>query len=77
MTTNQDVFNKVFGVFIAEMLHLQLASNLCTAVGYNPSFSDTGEKLSSSADATARGGANGGMDHFEIFQAVQELIKKT
>lgn len=38
LTTNQDVFNKVFGVFIAEMLHLQLASNLCTAVGYTPTF---------------------------------------
>ncbi|MCC6703138.1 MAG: hypothetical protein IT221_16525 [Fluviicola sp.] len=38
LTTNQDVFNKVFSVFIAEMLHLQLASNLCTAVGYSPSF---------------------------------------
>lgn len=38
LTTNQDVFNKVFSVFIAEMLHLQLASNICTAVGYTPSF---------------------------------------
>lgn len=38
LTTNQQVFNKVFSVFIAEMLHLQLASNLCTAVGHAPSF---------------------------------------
>lgn len=38
LTTNQDVFNKVFSVFIAEMLHLQLASNICTAVGYAPTF---------------------------------------
>lgn len=38
LTTNQDVFNKVFSVFIAEMLHLQLASNICTAVGYSPDF---------------------------------------
>ena len=38
LTTNQDVFNKVFSVFIAEMLHLQLASNICTAVGYTPVF---------------------------------------
>lgn len=38
LTTNQDVFNKVFSVFIAEMLHLQLASNICTSVGYAPTF---------------------------------------
>lgn len=38
LTSNQDVFNKVFGVFIAEMLHLQLAANICTAVGYAPTF---------------------------------------
>ena len=38
LTPNQDVFNKVFSVFIAEMLHLQLASNICTAVGYTPTF---------------------------------------
>lgn len=38
LTTNQDVFNKVFSVFIAEMLHLQLASNISTAVGHTPSF---------------------------------------
>lgn len=38
LTTNQDVFNKVFSVFIAEMLHLQLASNICTAVGHAPTF---------------------------------------
>ncbi len=41
-----------------------------------PSYSDTGTKLDTSADATARGGKNGSMDHFEIFSAVQELIKK-
>lgn len=41
-----------------------------------PSYSDVGVKLDTSADATARGGTNGAMDHFEIFSAVQELIKK-
>lgn len=41
-----------------------------------PSYSDIGKQLPTSADATARGGVNGGMDHFEIFQAVQKLIKK-
>jgi len=37
-TPNQDAFNKIFGVFIAEMLHLQLASNLCKTVGVDPDF---------------------------------------
>ena len=32
---NQDAFNKVFKVFIEEMLHLQIAANLCNAYGDN------------------------------------------
>lgn len=36
---NQMAFNAVFSVYVQEMLHLQLASNLCTAVGHNPKFS--------------------------------------
>lgn len=35
---NQMAFNAIFSVYVQEMLHLQLASNLCTAVGHNPSF---------------------------------------
>lgn len=42
-TPNGQAFNAVFSVFIAEMLHLQLASNICKAVGYSPIY--TGEPL--------------------------------
>lgn len=38
LTPNQDAFNKVFSVFIAEMLHLQMASNISVAIGQVPSF---------------------------------------
>lgn len=37
-TNNDKAFNGVFSVFIAEMLHLQLASNICKAIGVVPSF---------------------------------------
>lgn len=37
-TANERAFNAVFSVFVAEMLHLQLASNMCTAAGFTPSF---------------------------------------
>jgi hypothetical protein len=40
-----------------------------------PSYTDTG-KPAPSRDAAARGGANGAMDHYEIFEAVQELLEK-
>ncbi|RYY85094.1 MAG: hypothetical protein EOO15_17875 [Chitinophagaceae bacterium] len=37
-TANERAFNSVFSVFVAEMLHLQLASNMCNAAGYTPTF---------------------------------------
>jgi hypothetical protein len=37
-TANDHAFNAIFSVFIAEMLHLQLASNICKAVGVTPSY---------------------------------------
>jgi hypothetical protein len=38
---NKKAFNIVFSVFIQEMLHLQMAANLATAVGATPSFTAT------------------------------------
>ncbi|MXV13887.1 ferritin-like domain-containing protein [Hufsiella ginkgonis] len=35
---NKEAFNGIFSVFIAEMLHLQLASNLCNAIGVKPTY---------------------------------------
>jgi hypothetical protein len=35
---NEKAFNGIFSVFIAEMLHLQLASNICKAVGAVPNY---------------------------------------
>ncbi len=35
---NEKAFNALFCVFIAEMLHLQMASNICKAIGVTPSF---------------------------------------
>ncbi len=40
-TANERAFNIVFSVFIQEMLHLQLASNMATVVGVTPNFSRT------------------------------------
>jgi hypothetical protein len=37
-SANQYAYNAIFSVYIQEMLHLQLASNLCTAVGLTPQF---------------------------------------
>ena len=37
-TGNERAFNAVFSVFVAEMLHLQLAANMCNAAGYTPTF---------------------------------------
>jgi hypothetical protein len=37
-TPNQKAFNVIFSVFIQEMLHLQMAANLTTAIGANPCF---------------------------------------
>ncbi|HEX8687167.1 MAG TPA: ferritin-like domain-containing protein, partial [Pyrinomonadaceae bacterium] len=37
-TPNEQAFNHFFSVFIDEMLHLQLASNIAKALGINPSF---------------------------------------
>ncbi|WP_191602341.1 ferritin-like domain-containing protein [Marinomonas algicola] len=38
LTTNETVFNKVYSVFIEEMLHLQLASNMANTIGVTPIF---------------------------------------
>lgn len=38
LTTNEQVFNKVYSVFIEEMLHLQLASNMSSTLGFAPIF---------------------------------------
>lgn len=38
LTINQQVFNGVYSVFIEEMLHLQLASNMASKLGLTPSF---------------------------------------
>ncbi len=35
---NEKAFNTIFSVFVEEMLHLQLASNLATIVGVTPQF---------------------------------------
>lgn len=37
-TANEHAFNVIFSVFIQEMLHLQLASNLARVLGVTPSF---------------------------------------
>jgi hypothetical protein len=42
-TANKKAFNIIFSVFIQEMLHLQLAANMATAIGLTPSF--TGSAL--------------------------------
>jgi hypothetical protein len=39
-TVNEQAFNIIFSVFIQEMLHLQLAANIATAIGVTPSFTD-------------------------------------
>lgn len=36
--TNNQIFNKIFKVFIEEMLHLQMAGNLAKALGVQPTF---------------------------------------
>ena len=37
-TANETAFNVIFSVFTQEMLHLQLAANMATAIGLTPSF---------------------------------------
>ncbi|WP_428249494.1 ferritin-like domain-containing protein [Ferrovibrio sp.] len=37
-TPNQQAYNAIFAVFIEEMLHLQLAANVASALGAQPSF---------------------------------------
>jgi hypothetical protein len=37
-TANEQAFNIIFSVFIQEMLHLQLAANICGAIGVDPDF---------------------------------------
>jgi hypothetical protein len=38
INSNQLAYNAVFSVFVAEMLHLQIVSNLAKAVNYDPKF---------------------------------------
>ncbi|RYU91695.1 hypothetical protein EWM62_07085 [Mucilaginibacter terrigena] len=38
VNSNQLAYNAVFSVFVAEMLHLQIVSNLAKAVNYDPKF---------------------------------------
>lgn len=38
---NKQAFNIIFSVFIQEMLHLQMAANLATAIGHVPCFTDS------------------------------------
>ncbi|MET1256475.1 ferritin-like domain-containing protein [Aliikangiella maris] len=38
LTVNQQVFNKVYSVFVEEMLHLQLAANMSNKLGITPTF---------------------------------------
>src|SRR6478672_364998 len=40
-SANERAFNLVFSVFIQEMLHLQLASNIATAVGCTPNYTSS------------------------------------
>ncbi|XZF14632.1 ferritin-like domain-containing protein [Chitinophagaceae bacterium MMS25-I14] len=40
-TDNDKAFNAIFSVFIAEMLHLQLASNIGKKVGYSPTYTSS------------------------------------
>ena len=40
-TGNEKAFNAIFSVFIAEMLHLQLASNICKAIGLAPTYTSS------------------------------------
>ncbi len=40
-SANERAFNVVFSVFIQEMLHLQLASNIATAVGCTPNYTSS------------------------------------
>ena len=40
-STNDKAFNILFSIFIEEMLHLQMAANMATAVGISPSFTST------------------------------------
>ena len=37
-TANEKAFNIIFSVFVQEMLHLQLASNIATAIGVTPTY---------------------------------------
>jgi hypothetical protein len=37
---NKQAFNIIFSVFIQEMLHLQMAANIATAIGHTPCFTD-------------------------------------
>jgi hypothetical protein len=37
-TPNEQAFNIIFSVFVEEMLHLQLASNIATSIGVKPTF---------------------------------------
>jgi hypothetical protein len=40
-SANEKAFNIIFSVFIEEMLHLQLAANIATVIGYQPTFTSS------------------------------------
>ncbi|MFZ6723491.1 ferritin-like domain-containing protein [Undibacterium sp. Ji49W] len=40
VTANERAFNVIFSVFIQEMLHLQMAANIATAISVAPSFTE-------------------------------------
>lgn len=60
---NQQAFNLIFSVFIQEMLHLQMASNLATAVGATPCFTCAGLQDPSSHGWTCYGAAKTVIPH--------------
>ncbi|HEX8193958.1 MAG TPA: ferritin-like domain-containing protein [Allosphingosinicella sp.] len=41
LTANQQAFNTLFSIFIEEMLHLQIAANMASTIGVEPSFTST------------------------------------
>jgi hypothetical protein len=53
---NQDAFNTIFSVFVEEMLHLQMAANIATAIGVSPTF--TSEALQKNYGWTCYGPEN-------------------
>src|SRR5258705_981869 len=71
-SANAAAFNHFFSVFIDEMLHLQLASNIAKALGVMPSYNSSA--LGEGADGGAcRGRDNTILPHIRDFQAAVEV----